>query len=88
MNNKEQVLEKIDHRFNRVIGQIKAIQKNIQDQPDADCKDIIFQIKAARKALKKVSDTLLELKINQCVDTSKEEFNHLKEALEILVKEY
>lgn len=88
MNNKEELLLKIDHRFNRVVGQIKAIQKHIQENPDANCKDIVFQIKATRKALKKISDTLIEQKINQCVDINKKEFIHLKESLEILTKEY
>lgn len=88
MNKKEEFLKKIDHRFNRVVGQIRAIQKNIQEKPDAECTDLVFQIKAARKALKKISDNLLEQKINQCVDINEKEFKHLKEALEILAKEY
>ena len=88
MNDRENLLNKIDHRFNRVIGQIKAIQKKIQEEPDTDCKDLVYQIKATRKALKKISDTLLEQKINQCVDINKKELSHLKEALEILAKEY
>lgn len=86
--NKEEFLKKTDHRFNRVIGQIKAIQKSIQENPDSDCKDLVFQIKATRKALKKISDNLLQQKINQCVDVNKKELTHLKEALEILSKEY
>lgn len=85
---KEVFLKKINNRFNRVIGQIEAIQKTIQKNPDTDCKNLIFQIKATRKALKKISDTLLERKISQCVNIEKKELKHLKEALEILSKEY
>lgn len=88
MNDREILLEKVDHRFNRVIGQIKAIQRSIQENPDTNCKDLVFQIKATRSALKKISDTLLEQKISQCVDINKKELIHLKEALEILAKEY
>lgn len=85
---KEIFLQKINNRFNRVAGQIRAIQNNVQENPDADCREIIYQIKAARNALKKISDSLLERKINQCVDVNKKELTHLKEALEILSKEY
>ena len=85
---KETFLKKINNRFNRVSGQIKAIQNTVQENPDADCKDIIYQIKATRNALKKISDTLLERKINQCIDVDKKELIHLKEALEILSKDY
>ena len=85
---KEKFLQKINNRFNRVMGQIRAIQNHVQENPDADCKEIIYQIKATRNALKKISDSLLERKINQCVDVNKKELTHLKEALEILSKEY
>ena len=88
MKDKEEFLKKIDHRFNRVSGQIKAIQKTIQENPEADCKDLVFQIKATRRALKKISATILERKIGQCVDVDRKEFQHLKEALEIINKEY
>lgn len=88
MKNQEEFLKSIDNRFNRAYGQIKAIQKNIHANPEGSCKDIIYQIKATRKALKKISDLFLERKINSCIDVEKKEFKDLKEALEILAKEY
>lgn len=84
----EEFLKSIDNRFNRIYGQIKAVQKHIRENPEDSCKDTIYQIKAARKALKKISDLFLERKINTCVDTEKEEFKNLKEALEIMSRDY
>ncbi len=78
----------IDNRFNRIYGQIKALQKNIHVHKDESYKDTIYQIKAARKALKKISDLLIERKIKACVDLEKEEFKDLKEALELLERDY
>ena len=88
MKEQKEFLKKIDNRFNRIYGQIKAIQKNIQEKPDASCRDVIYQIKATRKALKKISDLFLERKINTCIDIERKEFKNLKEAFEILSKEY
>lgn len=85
---KQEILLKIDHRFNRIIGQLKAIQHTVREHPDTDCKDIIFQIKATRNALKKISHLLLEQKIKQCIDTNRTDMIPVKEALEILSKEY
>lgn len=88
MEEQKEFMKGIDHRFNRIYGQIKAIQKNIHEHPEVSCKDVIYQIKATRKALKRISDIFLEQKINLCVDVNKKEYHHLKEALEILSKEY
>ncbi len=85
--NKE-FLRLIDNRFNRIYGQIKAVQKNIHENPEGSCKDTVYQIKAARKALKKISDLFIEQKINRCVDIEKEEFKDLKEALELFERDY
>ena len=88
MNEKEEFLRGIDSRFNKIYGQIKAIQKNIDKNEDASCKDVIYQIKATRKALKRISDLFIERKINTSIDVNKKEFKDLKEALELLSKEY
>ena len=88
MDDKKDLLTNIDHRFNRVTGQIKAIQKSIQDKPDTDCIDVVYQIKATRNALKKISQLLIEQKIKKSVDIHSAKMQNLKEALEILSREY
>jgi len=88
MEDKEKFLMNVDHRLNRIFGQIKAIQKSIHSSEDTSCKDVVYQIKATRSALKKISNILIDRKIHMCIDPNKKEFIHLKESLELLSKEY
>lgn len=88
MEDKKEMLKKINNRFNRVVGQIKALQEKIEKKPESDCGEIVFQIKAARSALKKISDTLLEQKLKKDIDTENKNFKNVKEVFEIMSKEY
>lgn len=47
------------------MGQIKAIDKMIDE--DVQCEDILIQVNAAKSALHKVGQIILEGHINHCV---------------------
>ena len=53
----------LHQRLNRIQGQIKAIDKMV-DQ-DVPCEDILIQVNAAKSALHKVGQIILEGHLNQ-----------------------
>ena len=59
------VTEHIITRLKRVDGQIKAIDRMIEQ--DVPCEDIIIQINAAKTALHKIGQVVLEGHLNHCV---------------------
>ena len=58
-------MENLHRRFKRVDGQIKAIDRMIEQ--DVPCEDIIIQINAAKTALHKIGQVVLEGHLNHCV---------------------
>lgn len=61
-NNDKEALIK---RLNRIEGQVKGIQKMIEDE--RYCVDILVQISAIRSAINKVGNIILENHIKGCV---------------------
>lgn len=57
--------DNLHRRLNKIMGQIKAIDKMV-DQ-DVPCEDVLIQINAAKKALHKVGQVVLEGHLNHCV---------------------
>lgn len=55
----------LHQRLNRIKGQIGAIDKMV-DQ-DVPCEDILIQVNAAKSALHKVGQIILEGHLNHCV---------------------
>ncbi len=55
----------VDRRLKRAAGQVAGIQKMVEN--DRYCVDVLIQIAAARAALAKVSQILLESHIQTCV---------------------
>ena len=58
-------LDNLHNRLKRVDGQIKAIDRMIEQ--DVPCEDIIIQINAAKTALHKIGQVVLEGHLNHCV---------------------
>lgn len=58
-------IDDLNKRMNRVGGQIAAVQKMIQN--DAPCVDVLIQINAAKSALHKIGQIVLEGHLNHCV---------------------
>ncbi len=70
-------------RLKRVEGQVKGIQKMVED--DRYCIDILTQISAVRSAINKVGTIILENHIKGCVVNSIKEDNS-EEMIEELMK--
>ena len=58
-------LENLHKRLNKIKGQVNAIDKMI-DQ-DIPCEDVLVQINAAKSALHKVGQLVLEGHMHHCV---------------------
>lgn len=74
-------------RLRRIEGQIKGIQKMINDHKT--CGDILTQISAARAALNKVGGLVLENHMKDCLKEYLENENNdkdLDELIEIMIK--
>lgn len=57
--------ENLHRRLNKITGQIKAIDKMVDE--DIPCEDVLIQINAAKSALHKVGQIVLEGHLNHCV---------------------
>lgn len=79
--------EAILKRLRRIEGQIKGIQKMIEN--DKSCVDILVQIAAARAAINKVGGIMLENHSKRCLSQAKENDNcdeKIGELIETVIK--
>lgn len=57
--------ENLHRRLKKIIGQVNAIDRMIDE--DIPCEDILSQINAAKSALNKTGQIVLEGHINHCI---------------------
>lgn len=57
--------ENLHRRFAKIIGQVQAIDRMIDE--DVPCEDVLAQINAAKRALHKAGQVVLEGHIQHCV---------------------
>jgi len=57
--------DNLHRRLNKIIGQLKAIDKTIDE--NIPCEDVLIQVNAAKGALHKVGQVILEGHLNHCV---------------------
>ena len=57
--------EDLHRRISKIMGQIKAIDKMVDE--DVPCEDVLIQVNAAKSALHKVGQIILEGHIKHCV---------------------
>lgn len=57
--------DNIHRRMRKIIGQLNAIDRMVDE--DVPCEDIIMQINAAKSALHKVGQIVLEGHLHHCV---------------------
>ncbi|HHT51143.1 MAG TPA: metal-sensitive transcriptional regulator [Eubacteriaceae bacterium] len=74
------------NRLKRIEGQVKGIQKMIENKKY--CSDILIQITAARAALEKVGGIILEEHLKTCIKSAVEENKEEKidELISIMLK--
>jgi len=61
----EEDKKKLNNRLNRIIGQLQGIKKMIDD--DKYCGDILIQLAASDKALRSLSNVILEEHMHTCL---------------------
>jgi CsoR family transcriptional regulator, copper-sensing transcriptional repressor len=59
-----EVRTKIQHRLRRLEGQVRGLQKMIDDE--RECKEILTQLVGARAALETVGELILETYLEDC----------------------
>jgi len=57
--------DNLHRRLSRIAGQVRAIDKMVDD--DVPCEEILIQINAAKSALHKAGQVVLEGHLNHCV---------------------
>lgn len=65
--------DNLHRRMKKIIGQMNAIERMIDE--DVPCEDILMQINAAKSALHKVGQVVLEGHIKHCVKDGLEHGN-------------
>lgn len=68
--------DNLHRRLAKIMGQIKAIDRMIDE--DVPCEDILSQISAAKAALNKAGQVVLEGHINHCIKDAVEEGDESK----------
>ena len=63
--------ENLHRRMAKIVGQLKAIDRMVEE--DVPCEDILSQINAAKSALNKVGQVVLEGHSNHCVRSAIEQ---------------
>ena len=61
----ESETEKLHHRLKRIIGQVQAIDRMIEE--DIPCEDVLSQINAAKSALHEIGQAILESHLKYCI---------------------
>lgn len=75
-------VENLHRRLKKIIGQIQAIERMIDE--DVPCEDVLTQISAAKSALNKAGQVVLEGHIKHCIKDAVE--NNDEKALENFTK--
>ena len=82
----EELVNNIQTRLNRILGQIKGVSKMIED--NRYCGEVLTQIAAIENALKEVGYIVLKDHMLTCVtsDIKNNDYSSLEEAIEITKK--
>ena len=77
--------DNLHRRLKKIIGQVNAIDRMVDE--DIPCEDILAQINAAKSALNKVGQVVLEGHINHCIKDAfekgdQEEIKNFTKAIE------
>lgn len=60
--------DNLHRRLKKIIGQVQAIDRMVDE--DVPCEDILSQISAAKSALNKAGQVVLEGHISHCIKTA------------------
>lgn len=75
----------LSRRLKKIIGQLNGIDKMIEE--NTPCPDVLIQLNAAKSALHKIGQIILESHITHCVrDSLQKDEENIKETLDDLAK--
>lgn len=66
----EEVVEDLRRRLHRIVGQVGAIERMLDDR--RECRDVVTQVSAAAKALEQVGFRLVAAGLTYCVEHPQE----------------
>ena len=78
-------LDNLHRRLKKIIGQVQAIDRMVEE--DIPCEDVLAQLNAAKSALNKCGQVVLEGHINHCIrdaiaNGDEEEIKNFTKAIE------
>ncbi len=83
--NKDEVRLQIINRLKKIEGQVKGIQRMVDD--GKCCEDIMIQISAIRAAINKVGGIILDTYIKECLITSlRNDDDKINDIIDTIVK--
>ncbi|MHB1001253.1 MAG: metal-sensitive transcriptional regulator [Armatimonadota bacterium] len=84
MDDTEKVQQNIIVRLRRVEGQIRGLQRMIEE--NQECSDVITQLSAARSALDKVGFIIMSHKMEECIKQKIDSGENADEAFDEAMK--
>ncbi len=75
-------MEQLDKRVSRIIGQMRGIQKMVQD--DRECPDILQQVSAVKKAIDAFSQEIVNLYVRK--ELPKDKVKKFEKMVESMIK--
>ncbi len=81
----EEETKALKARLRRIVGQLNGIERMLE--ADRDCADVLMQLVSARKALKSLSERVVNIHMHQCIeeaDSLEEGRRRLRELLTVL----
>lgn len=80
--------QKLINRLSRTEGQIRALKKALAAEETQDCAAFITQVKAARSALRRVSEQYVLAYLTTCEAMPREKrTRHMRDAINLLASE-
>jgi DNA-binding FrmR family transcriptional regulator len=70
-------------RLRRIIGQLNAVERMIEEE--RECSEILMQMVAARKALKALTETLIQSHMQHCIEHTQSPAEGRRQLHELLV---
>ena len=80
----ESELKALKIRIRKIIGQLNGVEKMLDD--DRDCPEVLTQLVSARKAIKSLSEQLIDRHLHHCIEGAQqgEGKKKLRELLDVL----
>ncbi|SFQ41857.1 metal-sensitive transcriptional regulator [Salibacterium halotolerans] len=83
-----QYTDEMKNRLKRVEGQVRGVQKMMEESKD--CKDVVYQMSAARTALDRAMAYIVAENLEECIreqiETGGDTSEYVQEAIELLGK--